>query len=91
MASPRLTSRAMGYLSKTLERMLTDEKRAARVAKAVGAYQKGRERLDRAQDNLLRAMNFATRADYRDVGKRISALKRRVRHLAEHLEKQAPG
>jgi len=49
--------------------------------------QKGRERIDRVQDNVLRALSFATRADYKDVGKRISALKRRVRHLAEHLER----
>jgi polyhydroxyalkanoate synthesis regulator phasin len=89
MARTNLTSRAMGYLSKSLERVLTDEKRAAKVAKAVGAVQKGRERLDRAQESFLKAMSFATRADFREVGKRISALKRRVRHLAERLEKAA--
>ncbi len=89
MARPNLTSRAMGYLTQSLERVLTDEKRAAKVAKAVGAVQKGRERLDRAQKSLLKAMNFATRADFKDVGKRISAIKRRVRHLAERLEKGA--
>ena len=82
-----LRTRAMGYLGRAVERMLSDEQRAAQVAKAVGAVQKGKEALDRAQENFMRAFGFAARSDYRDVGKRLSALKRRVRHLAEKVEK----
>jgi polyhydroxyalkanoate synthesis regulator phasin len=43
--------------------------------------------VDRAQENLLKNLGIATRTDYKDVGKRIGAIKRRVRHLAEKLEK----
>ncbi|MGC4113349.1 MAG: hypothetical protein QM765_01480 [Myxococcales bacterium] len=83
-----LKSKTVGMLGKAVERMLADERRAAKVAKAVGAMQKGKEKLDRAQENLLKNLGVATRADYKDVGKRIGAIKRRVRHLAEKLEKQ---
>ncbi len=87
MAMDDLKSKTVGILGKAVERMLADERRAAKVAKAVGAVQKGKEKLDRAQENLLKNLGIATRTDYKDVGKRIGAIKRRVRHLAEKLEK----
>ena len=90
MALGDLKSRTVGMLGKAVERVLADEKRAAKVAQAVGAVQKGKERLDRAQESFLKGLGVATRADYKDVGKRLSALKRRVRHLAARLEKRAP-
>lgn len=87
MATQNLKTRTMGMLGKTVERLLADEKRAAKVAKAVGRMQKGKEALDKAQESALRAVGFASKNDYKDVGKKISSLKRRVRHLAEKIEK----
>lgn len=87
MAIDDLKVKTVGMLGKAVERMLSDETRAAKVARAVGAVQKGKEKLDRAQESLLKNLGVATRQDYKDVGKKISALKRRVRHLAERLEK----
>lgn len=89
MAIDELKNRTMGMLGKAVERVLSDETRAAKVAKAVGRVQKGKEAIDRAQEGLLKNLGVATKADYKDVGKRISALKRRVRHLAERIEKKA--
>lgn len=82
-----LKSRTLGLLGKAMERMLADERRAAKVAVAVGKVQKGREALDRAQESFLKNFGVATKGDYKDMGKRISALRRRVRRLAEKLEK----
>ena len=87
MAIEEIKSRTVGMLGKAVESLLADEERAAKVAKAVGAVQKGKEALDRAGENLLKNLGIATKGDYKDVGKRLSALKRRVRHLAERLEK----
>jgi len=87
MAMDDLKTKTVVMLGKAVEHLLTDERRAAKVAKAVGAMQKGKEKLDRAQENLLNNLGIASRSDYKDVGKRIGAIKRRVRHLAERLEK----
>ena len=87
MAFDELKSRTVGLLGKAVERVLADERRAARVARAVGAVQKGKQALDRVGESLLKSLGVATRGDYKDVGKHLSALKRRVRHLAERLEK----
>ncbi len=86
MPQPNL-SKAMVLIGKAVERVLSNEKRAAQVAKAVGAVQRGKEKLDRAQESLLRSIGYAGKADYKDVGKRISAIRRRVKHLAEKLER----
>ncbi len=87
MPMDELKSKTVGMLGKAVEKVLADERRAAKVAHAVGAMQKGKEALDRAQENLLKNLGIASRTDYKEVGKRVSALKRRVRHLAEKVEK----
>lgn len=90
MAELPLRTRALKAVNDVVERVLSDEKRAAKVAKAVGAVQKSREAFDRAQEDLMHAVGFASKSDYKEVGKRIAALKRRVRHLAEKAEQLAP-
>jgi hypothetical protein len=90
MAKADLKSRTFGLLSKTVEKVLSDEQRAAKVAKAVGSVQKGKDAFDKAQENFMRALGMPSKRDYKDMGKRISALKRRVRHLAERVEKKSP-
>jgi len=86
MAREEMKKKTAAVLGKAVERVLSDERRAAKVAKAVGAVQKGKEKLDRAQESFLRSLGIASQSDYKEVGKKISALKRRVRHLAEKLE-----
>ena len=87
MATDSLKSRTLSLLSKTVERVLADERRAVKVARAVGKVQKSKEALDRTQESVFRSLGVATRSDYKDLGKRVSALKRRLRHLAEKLDK----
>jgi hypothetical protein len=42
--------------------------------------------LDDVQEKALRAAGLVTREDFKDAGKRLSALKRRVRELSEDLD-----
>ncbi len=87
MAIDELKSRTVGMLGKAVERVLADEKRAAKVAKAVGAVQRGRQALVKAQESFSKAVGFPSKRDYKDVSKRISALRRRIKHVAEKVEK----
>ncbi len=88
MAGESLKSKVTGALGRAVEKVLADETRAAKVAQAVGKVQKGREALEQAQENVMRALGLASRSDYKEIAKRLSALKRRVRHLAEEAEKR---
>ncbi|MBK7860778.1 MAG: hypothetical protein IPJ65_19685 [Archangiaceae bacterium] len=81
----RIKSEAMGLSQKAMERIFADEKRAQRVAEAIGAVQRGKAALDKTQQAVMHQLNFASRSDFKDLGKSLSALKRRVRELESKL------
>jgi hypothetical protein len=80
-----LKKQALALSQKAMEKLFADEQRAQKIASAIGTVQKGKQELDRRQDQLMHALSFATRSDYKAVGKQLSALKRRVRELDEKL------
>jgi hypothetical protein len=80
-----LKKQALALSQKVMERVFADEKRAMRIASAIGSVQKGKQALDQRQDQIMHALSFATRSDYKAVGKQLSALKRRARELDEKL------
>jgi hypothetical protein len=84
-----LKKQALGVSQKAVEKLMADEKRAMTVAQALGSVQRGKQALDKGQEELMRALNFAPRSDFKAVGKKLSALKRRLRELDEKLEEIA--
>ncbi|MCY1078735.1 hypothetical protein [Archangium lansingense] len=84
-----LKKQALGVSQKAMEKLLADEKRAMAFAQALGSVQRGKQALDRGQEELMRALSFATRSDFKTVGKKLSGLKRRLRELDERLEEIA--
>ncbi len=85
--SEDLKRRALTLSQKALERLMADEKRASRVARAIGAMQRGKESLDRTQGQLMHALNIAAKSDFKQVGKQLSSIKRRLRELDDKLQK----
>ena len=81
-----LKKQALGVSQKAVEKLMADEKRAMTVAQALGSVQRGKQALDRSQEELMRALSFAPRSDFKAVGKKLSGLKRRLRELDEKLE-----
>ena len=81
-----LKDRALEASQKALEKLLSDEKRATRLASAVGQVQHGRELVVKAGEDLLRTLDVAPKEDFKDVGRRLSGLKRRIRELDRKLE-----
>lgn len=82
----KLKKQAMGLSQKAMERLFADEKRAARIASALGSLQRGKEALDKGQQTVLHQLNFASKADFKELGKQLGALRRRVRALDEKLQ-----
>ena len=81
-----LKKRALGMSAKAMEKLMADEKRAMQIANAIGTVQRGKQALDKGQEELLRALNFAPKSDFKAVGKQLSTLKRRLRELDEKLD-----
>jgi hypothetical protein len=71
---------------KAMGKLFEDPKRAETIAKAIGGLQQVKLALDEAQEKALRAAGLVTREDFKSAGKRLSALKRRVRDLADDLD-----
>jgi hypothetical protein len=84
-----IKKQAMDLSQKAMERLMADDKRAMQVASAIGRVQKGKQALDRGQDDVLRALNFAAKGDFKALGKKFSSLKRRMRELDEKLDELA--
>jgi galactokinase len=96
MASRTLRERAADLGMKAMGKLFEDPRRAEAIAKAVGGLQRAKQALDEAQQKALKAAGLVTREDFKDAGKRLSALKRRCRDLAEELdallaEQKKPG
>ena len=82
----KIKNEAMGLSQKAMERIFADEKRAQRVAEAIGAVQRGKAAFDKTQRAVMNQLNFASRADFKEIGKQLSGLKRRIRELETKLD-----
>ena len=81
----KLKQRAMGFGQKAMERLFSDEKRAQRVVEVMGKAQQAKKSLDSTQRVVMHQLNFATRQDFKALGKQLSGLKKRLRSLDEKL------
>jgi hypothetical protein len=81
-----LRDKATSFGMKAMGKLFEDPKRAEAIAAAIGGLQKAKAAIDEVQEKALRAAGLVTRDDFKDVGKRLSALKRRCRELAEELD-----
>ena len=77
----------MAASQQAVEKLMSDDRRAAQVARAVGKVQRGKAALDAGQERMLQQLNLATRGDYKALGKRLAVLKRRVKALSDKLDK----
>jgi hypothetical protein len=83
----KLREQAFDLSRRTMERLFADEKRAQAVAGALGTVQRGKRALDRGQEEIMRALQLASKSEFKELGKALSGLKRRARELDERLSK----
>jgi protein subunit release factor A len=81
----KLKQRALGFSQKAMERLFADEKRAQKVVEVMGKAQQAKKSLDSTKRVVMNQLNFATRQDFKDLGKQLSGLKKRLRSLDEKL------
>ena len=81
----RLKKKALGLTQQAMERLFADEKRATQIASALGAVQRGKQSFDAGQRVVMHQFNFATKSDFKDLGKSLGSLRRRVASLNEKL------
>lgn len=82
-----IKKRALGVSQKAVEKLFQDEKRAMKIAQAIGTVQKTKQALDKGQEDLMRALSLAPKGDFKTLGKQLSGLKKRLRELDEKLDR----
>ena len=85
-----LQKQAFELSRRTMEFLQADEKRAQAVAEALGTVQRGKRALDRSQEEVMHALQVASKSDFKALGKALSGLKRRARELDERLSAAMP-
>ena len=82
----RIRKRALKLGTRAFGALMADEKRAQRVASALGAAQRGREAFDKAQGQLLHTLGFAAKEDYQELVRTIGELSARIDGIAQKVE-----
>lgn len=83
----KIKKQAMGLSAKAMEKLFADERRAQKIAEAIGAVQRSKQAIDSTQRVVMHQLNFATKTDFKDLGKALSSLKKRVKSLDEKLSR----
>lgn len=81
----KLKQQAMGLSQKAMERLFADEQRAQKVVEVLGKAQQAKKSIDSTQRVVMHQLNFATRQDFKDLGRQLSSLKKRLKSLDEKL------
>jgi hypothetical protein len=77
------------------ERVLSDPRGQEFVARAVGAAQRAKRRVEEVQARVLRAAGIPGREDLQDLARQLARIKRKARELSGQVEggaaRGAPG
>ena len=79
--------KAAGLGMKVMNDIMNDPQKAQKLAKAMGAYQKGRESVRDSQEKLLHSVGLPTAGDVDALTSRISKVRRRIKALTTRLGK----
>ena len=82
----RIRKEALGLSQKAMEKLFSDDKRASQIANVIGKVQQGKAAFDKGQVEVMHQLNFASKSDFKELGKQLSGLRRRVRDLDEKLK-----
>ncbi|MGO8969147.1 MAG: hypothetical protein ACLQDQ_06215 [Myxococcaceae bacterium] len=86
----KLREQAFNLSRRTMDFLQADDRRAQAVAEALGRVQRGKRAFDRSQEEVMRALQMASKSEFKALGKALSGLKRRARELDERLSAAVP-
>jgi hypothetical protein len=86
-----LVDAAARAVARTADRVMSDPRGQEAVARAVGLAQRGKQRLEEAQQRVMAAAGIPGRQDYDDLAKRLARIKRKARDLAKRIDAERRG
>ncbi len=82
----RLLETGTRMVAQAAEAVMKDPRGQDAVARALGAAQRGRKRIEAAQERLMKAAGIPGRQDYQELAKQLARIKRKARELNAKLE-----
>jgi hypothetical protein len=73
-------------LSKAAATVMSDPRGQDAVARAVGLAQRGKRRIEEAQERFMKAAGIPGRREYQDLARQLARIKRKARELSERLD-----
>jgi hypothetical protein len=87
----RLLDAGSRFASAATEQVMSDRRGQEAFARAVGAAQRAKRRLDELQARAMKAAGIPGRQEYQDLVKQLARIKRKARELGEELEAGRPA
>jgi hypothetical protein len=87
----RLLETGTKMVAQAAEAVMNDPRGQEVVARAIGAAQRGRKRLEETQERLMRAAGIPARQDYEDLAKQLARIKRKARELSAKMGEKPPA
>lgn len=81
----RLLETGTSLVNRAAETVLRDPRGQEALARAIGAAQRGRKRLEALQVRAMKLAGVPGRDDYHDLAKQLARIKRKARELDEKL------
>ena len=82
----RLLDAGTRFAAAATEQVMSDPRGQEAVARAVGAAQRAKRRLDDLQARAMKAAGIPGRQEYQDLVKQLARIKRKARELGEKIE-----
>lgn len=86
----RLFETGTRVIAEAAELVMKDPRGQDAVARAVGIAQRGKRRVEEAQERLMKAAGIPGRQDYQELAKQLARIKRKAREVAERLDAEPP-
>jgi hypothetical protein len=87
----RLLDKGTKLVAHAAETVLSDPRGQDAIARAIGLAQRGKRRLEEAQERFMKAAGIPGRQEYQDLARQLARIKRKARELSERLEHEQPG
>ncbi len=82
----RLVDAGTRAAASAVTQVMSDPRGQEAVARAVGAAQRAKERLDALQERAMKAAGIPGRQDVQDLAKQLARIKRKARELAAAVD-----
>jgi hypothetical protein len=83
-----LLEKGTKLVARAAETVLSDARGQDAIARAVGFAQRGKRRLEDAQERFMKAAGIPGRQEYQDLARQLARIKRKARELSERLERE---